>query len=301
MQATQTLPANRQRAKLGLLASAVAIAGAVLAALLTASGDASLVRSIEGISFGSQSLLQGVVTALPLGYAFGVGMFAAVNPCGFALLPAYLGFYMGDRDTSGSDKSLGWNLLRAAQVSVMVTLGFVLLFGVIGLVLSLISSAIASLFPLVGLLVGIALVIFGGRLLGGGSFHSSLADRLAQRAGSRARQISSRGYLAYGVAYGAASLGCTLPLFMVVVVFPLTQGGFGTGMLQFLLYALGMGSVVTALTLSTAFMKKAAVSRVAVLGRWMQVLSPVLLLVAGSYVIYYWLTLGGLLDTIRGA
>lgn len=298
MQGTQTLRAQTHRARLGLMVSGAAILLAVVAALLTTSGDTGLVRRIEGLSFGSQALLGGVAGALPLGYAFGVGMFAAVNPCGFALLPAYLGFYMGDHGTS--DRGLLSSLLRAGQVSLMVTLGFVVLFGVIGLVLSLLSSTIASLFPLVGLIVGVALVILGGRMLGGASLHSELADKIARRAGLQAREISSRGYLAYGVAYGAASLGCTLPLFMVVVVFPLTNGGFTTGLLQFLLYALGMGSVVTVLTLSTTFVKRAAVSKVAAVGRWVQALSPVLLLIAGSYVIYYWLTLGGLLDTLRG-
>lgn len=299
MQGTQTLRAETQRARLGLMVSGAAILIAVVAALLTASGDTSLVRHIEGLSFGSQALLGSVAGALPLSYAFGVGMFAAVNPCGFALLPAYLAFYMGDRETS--DRSLMFNLLRAGQVSLMVTIGFVVLFGVIGLVLSLLSSTIASLFPLIGLLVGVAIVILGGRMLGGATLHSGLADAIARRAGLHAREVSSRGYLAYGVAYAAASLGCTLPLFMVVVVFPLTNGGFTTGLVQFLLYALGMGSVVTVLTLSTAFLKQAAVSRVAVVGHWVQALSPVLLLIAGSYVIYYWLTLGGLLDTLRGA
>jgi hypothetical protein len=41
-----------------------------------------------------QALLTGWLTelaaVLPFGFAFGVGMVAAVNPCGFAMLPAYL-------------------------------------------------------------------------------------------------------------------------------------------------------------------------------------------------------------------
>ena len=41
-----------------------------------------------------QALLTGWLTelaaVLPFGFAFGVGMVAAVNPCGFAMLPTYL-------------------------------------------------------------------------------------------------------------------------------------------------------------------------------------------------------------------
>lgn len=35
------------------------------------------------------------VTAIPLGYAFGAGMVAAINPCGVAMLPAIVGYELG--------------------------------------------------------------------------------------------------------------------------------------------------------------------------------------------------------------
>ncbi|MEJ7654824.1 MAG: hypothetical protein WKH64_16540 [Chloroflexia bacterium] len=75
-------------------------------------------------------------------------------------------------------------------------------------------------------------------------------------------------------------------------------GGLAAGALQFVLYALGMGLVVTLLTLSTAVFKRAALARVRRAGRWMQPASAVLLLLAGAYIVYYWLTLGGLLAAL---
>jgi cytochrome c biogenesis protein CcdA len=285
------------RAETGYLLSALVIFGAFGAALISGTGNAPIVGAVEELSFGSGSLIQRAGTLLPFGYAFVLGMVAAVNPCGFALLPVYLGFYLGDGGTPDSGRSLG-TLLRATQVSVMVTAGFIVLFGLMGLVLSFATSAIAGYFPLLGLLVGIALVLTGGRLIGGDVLQSRVGDRLASQLSSATRQVSNRGYLAYGLAYGAASLGCTLPLFMAAVVFPITRGGFGAGISHFLLYALGMGAVITALTLSTAIFKRAAVSRIRRFGAWISDLSPVLLLLAGAYVIYYWLTQGGLLDRL---
>ncbi len=38
------------------------------------------------------------MSADKLAYAFAVGMAAAINPCGFALLPAYLAYYLGLTD-----------------------------------------------------------------------------------------------------------------------------------------------------------------------------------------------------------
>ena len=31
----------------------------------------------------------------PLGLAFAAGLVATINPCGFAMLPAYLSFFLG--------------------------------------------------------------------------------------------------------------------------------------------------------------------------------------------------------------
>ena len=44
--------------------------------------------------------VSGIAHLIPLGYAFGAGMVSTVNPCGFAMLPAYLGLYLGSRDFS---------------------------------------------------------------------------------------------------------------------------------------------------------------------------------------------------------
>ena len=87
---------------------------------------------VERLSRASTTLLQGVAVTLPVGYGFGAGMVAAVNPCGFALLPAYLGLYLGTGDTRVGGRAIP----RALAVSAMVTLSFVLLFGAVGLLLS---------------------------------------------------------------------------------------------------------------------------------------------------------------------
>ena len=39
----------------------------------------------------------------PLALAFTAGMVATVNPCGFAMLPAYLSYFLGLEATPGGD------------------------------------------------------------------------------------------------------------------------------------------------------------------------------------------------------
>jgi len=116
--------------------------------------------------------------------------------------------------------------------------------------------------------------------------------------GTAARHAGPWGYAAFGLAYGLASLGCTLPVFLIVVGNALVLHGFLASLLEFLLYGLGMSVVIAALTLVVALFKGAALGRPRRLVRFVSPASAVLLLVTGGYVVYYWLTLGGLLERL---
>jgi hypothetical protein len=70
-------------------------------------------------------------------------------------------------------------------------------------------------------------------------------------------------------------------------------------MVQFVLYAARMGLVISVLTLSVALFKHAALGGVRRVLPFVQPLSALLLLVAGAFIIYYRLTLGGPLRTVR--
>src|SRR5262249_58837034 len=98
---------------------------AVLGALRSGSGG--LAVAVSTLAGGAGDALQGTGSALPLGYAFAVGMASTVNPCGFALLPTYLGLYLG---ASAADRR-SWpaQLIRAVLVSLTMTATFPLLFG----------------------------------------------------------------------------------------------------------------------------------------------------------------------------
>ena len=99
----------------------------------------------------------------------------------------------------------------------------------------------------------------------------------------------------FGLSYGTAFLSCTLPIFLAVVGTSLTITNILSSLGQFLLYALGMGFVIMALTLGMAFFKGAmtrtlrkALPSIQPVGSWLMV-------VAGAYIVFYWLTIGGLL------
>ncbi|NIM99530.1 MAG: cytochrome c biogenesis protein CcdA, partial [candidate division Zixibacteria bacterium] len=148
--------------------------------------------------------------------------------------------------------------------------------------------------PWLGLFVGAVLACLGLFLLAGKSVYSSLPARLASLIGNPTSQ-GLRTYFLFGIGYGIASLGCTLPIFLVVVGSAIKSQGFSNGIFQFISYSLGMGSVLTLLALSFALFKGGLATYLRRALPYMGRVAGVLLLVSGSYQVHYWLTKGGLL------
>ena len=281
---------------LSSLVAALALAGAFFGALLLGDdqGVDGVNAFVEGLSARSGTFLGGASSLIPLGFAFAAGMVSTVNPCGFAMLPVYLGLYLGSQEQREGRTSPTQRLGRAFAVGGTVTVGFVLLFGIVGVVIGAGAQALVDIFPWIGLGVGVLLVIAGAWMLSGNKLYSGVAARVASRIGDPS-QVGIRGYFLFGISYGTASLSCTLPIFLAVVGSALAVGGALAAIGQFVLYALGMGTIIMFLTLALALFKGAMVG---LLRRALPYIEPVsagLLVLAGSYIVFYWLSVGGLL------
>lgn len=281
----------RTAAALPVAAFLLAIGVAVAGWLVTGSAASPVTDGVEGASARATAALGGAAALLPFGYAFVAGMVSAVNPCGFGLLAAYLGLYVGDE--TAARRSTAWRALRGLAVGLAVTAGFVALFTGVGLVVGAGAQALVRVFPWIGLAVGVVLVAAGAWMLRGGALYSAFGERLAEHIGDP-RQVNTRGYFLFGISYGAASLSCTLPIFLTVAGGSFAAGGLAAAMGQLALYGAGMGTVILALTLSVALFQAALVRRARRLLPAVRPIGAALLLVVGSYVIYYWLTQGGL-------
>jgi len=243
--------------------------------------------AVEDLSAFVSGMFLKVGTWAPLGYAVIIGMVAAVNPCGFVLLPAYIGYYLGDAPPAGSGRGLA---IRALSVSVTMTASFAALFGLAGVLAGLAASALTSSLPWIGAAVGASLILLAGLLASGRDLSSRLGPLAASRLGGATRTRGLRGYAASGVGYGLASLGCTLPLFLSVVGTSLQAHGLIAAAAQFVLFGVGMGVVLTAATFATAWLGDGLVRRARVLGRHISWISAVVLWLAGAYVVYYWMS-----------
>jgi cytochrome c-type biogenesis protein len=240
----------------------------------------------------------------PLALAFTAGMVATVNPCGFAMLPAYLTFFLG-LEGGAADEDARAGVARALAVGAVVTLGFVAVFTTIGALISHLSLAVDEWFPWMTIVVGVAVFALGVALLFG--FELRLALPHLER-GGRERTLPSM--FVFGVSYAVASLSCTLPVFLSVVAGTFSRSNAASGIAMYVFFALGMGLVLTVLTLALALARQSLIHRLRSVLPLVNRISGVLLVVAGAYFTWYGIyelrirddpgTAAGPVDTVTG-
>lgn len=238
----------------------------------------------------AETALAGLTGLLPIGYAFAAGMVASVNPCGFFLLPSYISYYLGTEDPDFYQDSAGLRVGKALLLGGAATLGFIAVFVVMGAALAAGGQFLIRVFPLAGLAIGIAMVGLGlWLLLSGRTLGIMAASRVTVR-----RERNLRNVFLYGIVYAVGSLSCTLPIFLVVVGGSLASQGLTASLGQFLGYALGMGSILVAVTIGSALFQGSV-------ARWLRKAIPyvhrasaMFLAGAGGYLIYYWVFIAGL-------
>lgn len=218
-----------------------------------------------------------------LGFAYTAGAIAFLNPCGIALIPAYASAYIGLG--SGERGGLIRSVSKALLFSVLATAGFMAVFGTAGTIMSILGSQLIRYIPWLAVAVGAAIIIVGLLLAAGRapSIHLGWVPAAHRLAGSRGAV-----YLPlFGVAYGIASLSCTIPIFLYVALQAAAFGGVAFSALTFTAYSLGMGTSMliftTALELASNLVRK-LLNRI--LPYTMRIAGVVMIL-AGLYTIYW--------------
>ena len=213
--------------------------------------------------------------------AFAAGMVAPVNPCGFALLPAWISHTIGDGDTSPAPV----RLLHALRAGAALTLGFAGTLAAAGLVVSAGARGLIEAAPALGLAVGVLLVLLGGAMLAGRSFSRRL-PRIPGRA--TAGLAPTAQMVVFGVGYAIASLACTFGVLLAVIAQAQATASYAGLLVVFGVYAAGSATVLLLLALATAAAGTALTHRVATLARYGPKVTAVVLVLTGAYLAWYW-------------
>ena len=210
--------------------------------------------------------------------AFVAGLVATVNPCGFAMLPAYLSFFLGSDVDTSSGRMLG----RALRIASMMALSFLLVFGVAGLLLTAGLQVVIDALPWMALVVGAGIVALGVYVARGGVLTLSMPGK---------GKVNRRSVFVFGASYAVASLSCTLPIFLSLIAGSIATGSLVSGVALFIVYGLGMALVIAAITVGLAFGRDRLVTFIRGASRWIGPVSGLILIAAGLFIVWYWSTI----------
>ena len=222
------------------------------------------------------------MTEIPYAIALTAGVLAVLNPCGFALLPAYLALVVAAEDGAGRSAA-PWRVIgRALATTAALTGGFVTVFGAFAVVVVPLALRVERHLPVVTIGIGLALVLLGAWLLAGRRLGITLPT---PRPGAPRRTL--RWVFAYGVAYAIASLSCTVAPFLGVTASAVGLGGPVAAAGVFLAYAAGTALVIAIVTVATALARDGVIVRLRGALPYVTRAGGALLVVAGAYVAYY--------------
>ena len=174
------------------------------------------------------------------------GMVAAVNPCGFILLPTYLMYFLGMQGAApGTQRA---TMRRALLVSLAVSAGFLSVFLVAGVISYNFTNWINENAKYATGAIGLALLVLGIAML----FGYKLPFMTPTISTGDTPERTMRAMFVFGIAYAVASIGCTIGLFIATVFSTTAREGVVAGVGNVLAYGAGMALLVSALTVALA-------------------------------------------------
>jgi len=212
--------------------------------------------------------------------SFGSGLLAAVNPCGFVLLPTYLMYFLGVSGRPGTQRA---TVRRALLVSAALSAGFMTVFVIVGGISRLFTDWLNQNAKYLALLIGVALVILGIAMLFGYRLPFSTPKL---ETGKRDQTIASM-YI-FGLAYAVASIGCTLGPFSATVLGTIDTDGFFQGVVAIALYGIAMSLLITTLTVTLALAQGGLLKSLRTGMKYVETASAVVMILSGLYLSWYW-------------
>jgi cytochrome c biogenesis protein CcdA len=219
--------------------------------------------------------------AVPVSVAVLAGALTTLNPCSFPLLPAFLSYYVG-----ASEEHLPrarTSVLQGALVGLVIAAGCIALVGAVLVPLIYGATPLAHAIPLSGLVIGAGMTLTGLVVLTRGHLALPLPARLRPQ---RAR--APLALFGFGAAYGLASLGCGLPVFLALVGATLATSGTGPALLVFVAYAAGMTLTLVTFAIAASLVRDGLARQVRHLVPYLGRASGGLLVAAGLYLVYFW-------------
>lgn len=222
-------------------------------------------------------------------FAFSAGALATVNPCGFAMLPSFLAFYLGDSEGAAAEHGLLARASGGFAVGLVLSAAFASVFVVSGAVVSIGVRELLEVIPWVAAGLGLVLVALGAAMLAGRHIGLRAAGRL--RVGGAGAERGYRRVAAFGIGYALASLSCTFAIFLTVAGQASAVGNPLGVIAVFASFSAGAATMLVALSVSVALARGALVRTMHRMLPVVNRIAGALLALSGVYLLVYWLPL----------
>ena len=208
------------------------------------------------------------------------GLVAAVNPCGFILLPTYLMYFLGvSGGAPGTQKA---SIARALKVSAAVSSGFLAVFLAIGFLSVPLRSTISANSKYVTGFIAIGLIVLGTAMLFGYKL-----PFMTPQIDSGKKDQTVKSMFVYGVAYAVASIGCTIGLFLATVFSARPDETFIDSVANMVAYGAGMALLVSALTVGFAFANTTLLKFLRNAMQYVDKIAAAFVMLSGLYLAWY--------------
>ena len=217
-----------------------------------------------------------------LAFPLAAGLIAAFNPCGFAMLPAYLAYFLGHELKNPPDGYQGF--LNGIKVSMTLSAGFVFVFALVGILTNTVISenSIEERAGYITLPIGLVLILLGLAMIRGYQPNIKIPGLHIKNFN---RQLPS--IFLFGVSYAIVSIGCSAPIFFITVGSSFSRDGVINGVAVFITYAIGMSIVVAFLTISLALTRTMIAKNMKRVLPYLSPISGLLLTAAGFFLTSY--------------
>ncbi len=191
-------------------------------------------------------------------------------------------------------------LVYGMVLALAATVGFLVVFGSVGLILAAGGRVVGKFLPFAGL--GVGVVIAGAGLyllLSKRKLGIMAASRVNLGQGKGLRQV-----FLFGIAYAIASLSCALPIFLAAIGFvagqSLSTGAILEPIIGSVSYGLGMGAMLILATMGVVLFKDLVQRGLRAVFPYVEPIGNLAMVGAGLYLVYYWsLGTGGELLALR--
>ncbi len=253
--------------------------------------------------------------------AFFAGILSFFSPCAFPMLPGYMAYNLDllvktekieeEQDKVEDTKTrVRRRVWRSILWGTAAALGIFLFYMIIGLIVSLAGGAAGNwhwveyIMPAVGgLLIILGILTFTPYSLDMskiitpidnlGRKKKKADEETEQGKNKRRRAISDAPQLIqlffYGITYALASIGCNFPILLGLVLGALQSGSFFNAIMIFLVYSIAMALLMIVITLLVGFSKDALINRLQASTKAVKIISGVLLILAGGFLIGWFL------------